>query len=131
RQRARRPGHQGLHRQAQRALPRGQRDRLRRQQHDGRRIRDQESEREVELRLRSVAPLLSSRPRCASGFVSSPVTERPSDATSSKSSFLKVTGASLPSRRSPTATLSSRSSVRSPCSRSATTTSPPTIVWLP
>ena len=34
------------------------RDRLRRQQHDGRRFRDQESERQVQLRLRPVPPLL-------------------------------------------------------------------------
>src|SRR3990172_3823692 len=48
-------GRQGLHRQAQRALSGRQRDRLRRQQHDGRRLRDQEPEREVELRLRPVS----------------------------------------------------------------------------
>ncbi len=36
----------------------GQRDRLRRQQHDGRRVRHQEPERQVVLRVRTLAPVL-------------------------------------------------------------------------
>ena len=45
----------------QRAVSPGQRDRLRRQQHAGRRVRDQEPEREVVLRLRLVPPVLDRR----------------------------------------------------------------------
>src|SRR5262249_24989780 len=39
-----------------------QRDRLRAERHDGRRVRDQEPQRQVQLRLRPVPPLLSRLP---------------------------------------------------------------------
>jgi len=58
RQRARRAGHQGLHRQAQRTLSRGSEIDFVDNSMMGA-ASHQESEREVQLRLRSVAPLLS------------------------------------------------------------------------
>jgi hypothetical protein len=48
---------------AEHAVPGRQRDRLRRQQHDGRRLRDQEPEREVFLRVREIPSVLSAAVR--------------------------------------------------------------------
>src|SRR5437762_4256773 len=119
-----RAGHQGLHRQEQRGLSVGQRDRFRAERHDGRRVRDQEPERQVVLRLRPVPPLLSSK-TCASASASSPGTEKPPGKSGWTWTSPRAGPSRRPGKRSSPAIPISRATARTPSSRSATTTSNP------